>query len=314
MKEYRLVFKALSTFSSLPNSQTIFGAICNILLNTQGEEAFNNYIHSLDDKPLFIHSSMYPLHLLPMINYSIFDINYINRNILHEDYANQLNYLQKMKSYKKISYIQEEVVQDYFLNNKLNKLRDDLLNKQLLVNNNCLLYKNNQIDLQMNTQLNTHVHKLDLYNIDNELYYDTTTYSNNLFYILIKTDKDIKEIEKIFSYSHLFGFGSRHSVGKNSFEFMYSEEVIRDSNSKYKILLSQSCFDEAIDLDNSNYQIISKQHHASKHYLNRLTHKVNLFKEGSYLKLNHDCQYTGKLLSLNIDNKPLYYYAIGYII
>lgn len=44
MKEYKLVFKPLSTITNIPNAQTIFGAICNIIVNTQGEEALNNYI------------------------------------------------------------------------------------------------------------------------------------------------------------------------------------------------------------------------------------------------------------------------------
>ena len=46
MKEYKLVFKPLSTITNIPNAQTIFGAICNIIVNTQGEEALNNYISS----------------------------------------------------------------------------------------------------------------------------------------------------------------------------------------------------------------------------------------------------------------------------
>ena len=35
MKEYKLVFKPLSTITNIPNAQTIFGAICNIIVNTQ---------------------------------------------------------------------------------------------------------------------------------------------------------------------------------------------------------------------------------------------------------------------------------------
>lgn len=53
MKEYKLVFKPLSTITNIPNAQTIFGAICNIIVNTQGEEALNNYISSFNNQPLF---------------------------------------------------------------------------------------------------------------------------------------------------------------------------------------------------------------------------------------------------------------------
>lgn len=97
MKEYKLVFKPLSTITNIPNAQTIFGAICNIIVNTQGEEALNNYISSFNNQPLFIHSSMFPLNMLPMVHYNIFDIDYINHNILKEKSIDQLSYLQTFK-------------------------------------------------------------------------------------------------------------------------------------------------------------------------------------------------------------------------
>jgi len=167
-------------------------------------------------------------------------------------------------------------------------------------------------------QLNTHVRKKDYYNTsigdDNALYYDDTIYTNGLFYILVKTNENIKKIKDIFSYSHFFGFGPRHSVGKNSFKLISIEEIKRKPNLNNKLLLSQSVFDECINLSESNYQIISKQYHPSKTYINKTTHKMNLFNEGSYLKLTQDKEWIGKILSFNIDKKPLYYYGIGYII
>ena len=76
--------------------------------------------------------------------------------------------------------------------------------------------------------------------------------------------EDIKKIKDIFSYSHFFGFGPRHSVGKNSFKLISIEEIKRKPNLNNKLLLSQSVFDECINLSESNYQIISKQYHPSK--------------------------------------------------
>ena len=129
-----------------------------------------------------------------------------------------------------------------------------------------------------------------------------------------KVYENIKKIKDIFSYSHFFGFGPRHSVGKNSFKLISIEEIKRKPNLNNKLLLSQSVFDECINLSESNYQIISKQYHPSKTYINKTTHKMNLFNEGSYLKLTQDKEWIGKILSFNIDKKPLYYYGIGYII
>lgn len=318
MKEYKLVFKPLSTITNIPNAQTIFGAICNIIVNTQGEEALNNYISSFNNQPLFIHSSMFPLNMLPMVHYNIFDIDYINHNILKEKSIDQLSYLQTLKNYKKINYTTESIFNDYIIKSDFNKMRDDLLNKKINIKNYCLQKASENILFEQTKQLNTHVRKKDYYNTsigdDNALYYDDTIYTNGLFYILVKTNENIKKIKDIFSYSHFFGFRPRHSVGKNSFKLISIEEIKRKPNLNNKLLLSQSVFDECINLSESNYQIISKQYHPSKTYINKTTHKMNLFNEGSYLKLTQDKEWIGKILSFNIDKKPLYYYGIGYII
>lgn len=316
MKEYKLIFKSISTISKLPSAQTIFGAVCNIILNTQGEEAFNNYIKSFDSNPLFVHSSMFPLNMLPMVHYNIFDIKYINQHILKEKSMDQLSYLQTLKSYKKINYVTDSIYQNYITNQNFDLLRNDILCKKLKIENYCLLEKNDNRNFNQTSQLNTHVRKKDYYMSDsdnNALYYDNTIYTDGLFYILVKTN-NIENIKKIFSYSHYFGFGSRHSVGKNSFELLSIEEVKRKNNSKNKLLLSQSILDETVDLKSSNYQIISRQYHPSKTYVNKITHRLNLFNEGSYLNVLQNKEWIGKLLSFTVDNKPLYYYGIGYII
>ena len=281
MKEYKLVFKPLSTITNIPNAQTIFGAICNIIVNTQGEEALNNYISSFNNQPLFIHSSMFPLNMLPMVHYNIFDIDYINHNILKEKSIDQLSYLQTLKNYKKINYTTESIFNDYIIKSDFNKMRDDLLNKKINIKNYCLQKASENILFEQTKQLNTHVRKKDYYNTsigdDNALYYDDTIYTNGLFYILVKTNENIKKIKDIFSYSHFFGFGPRHSVGKNSFKLISIEEIKRKPNLNNKLLLSQSVFDECINLSESNYQIISKQYHPSKTYINKTRNESNDF-------------------------------------
>ena len=100
-------------------------------------------------------------------------------------------------------------------------MRDDLLNKKINIKNYCLQKASENILFEQTKQLNTHVRKKDYYNTsigdDNALYYDDTIYTNGLFYILVKTNENIKKIKDIFSYSHFFGFGPRHSVGKKQF-------------------------------------------------------------------------------------------------
>ena len=50
METYKIVFSSASVINEIPNSQTIFGAICNILLQTQGKEAFHSYIDSFNQE------------------------------------------------------------------------------------------------------------------------------------------------------------------------------------------------------------------------------------------------------------------------
>ena len=196
MKEYKLVFKPLSTITNIPNAQTIFGAICNIIVNTQGEEALNNYISSFNNHPLFIHSSMFPLNMLPMVHYNIFDIDYINHNILKEKSIDQLSYLQTLKNYKKINYTTESIFNDYIIKSDFNKMRDDLLNKKINIKNYCLQKASENISKISDELLNS------MKEIKAE---ETTEMLVNLTKIMDKFDvKEIKNIKQESFVSKIF--------------------------------------------------------------------------------------------------------------
>ena len=101
MKEYKLIFKPISTISKLPSAQTIFGAVCNIILNTQGEEAFNNYTK---------------YRILKSGRINIIGENYYNNlsvkrefNLLLKD-SDKNNVLLKYELVKKNNFSDEEVV------------------------------------------------------------------------------------------------------------------------------------------------------------------------------------------------------------
>ena len=72
MKTYKIVFTCQSVVNEIPNSQTIFGVICNILLQTRGKDALDEYISSLNAKAKMVHSSMFLNHTLPMIKKNVF--------------------------------------------------------------------------------------------------------------------------------------------------------------------------------------------------------------------------------------------------
>ena len=236
--------------------------------------------------------------------------------MLQHKAEDELAYLQKMKTYKKIRYIHEDIYQQFIVDRQFEELQANLLNNKLAIQDGCLCKKDLQVDNQVR-QLNTHVRRKDYYlekGDNNALYYDESIYTDSLFYILVKTNKSKVDIKNIFSYTEYFGFGARHSVGKNSFKLVGIEEVGYKRNNEYKVLLSQSILDDTFVLDQSYYQIDSKKYHPSFTYINKTTHRMNLFNEGSYFKVKGSKEWVGKLLTFEINDKPLYYYAIGYII
>ena len=85
MKTYRITFKVLSSITHLPDAQTLFGSFCNIIRSTQGEEALQQYFQSFQTQPLFIHSSMFPHELLPMVKVGLISIQDKNDIIFNKD-------------------------------------------------------------------------------------------------------------------------------------------------------------------------------------------------------------------------------------
>lgn len=318
MRQYCLTFKPLGSFSHIPDAQTIFGAICNILIHTQGDKAFKTYINSFDDKPLFVHSSMFPHGYLPMVHLSLFSIDFITENLLKQDSIKQLNYLQAMKQLKKIKYVSQHVFIDYILQNKYETLKQDLLNKKLIVSEGCLQYDNENKKYSLESLTNIHVQK-NLFYLDSEnnnaLYYNRDIYCNDdtYFDIYVKTDLSTEDIWTIFKYSHYFGFGPKHSSGKNSFMLINIKEIKLGSIMQ-KVLLSKSAFDERYDLSLSYYQIESKLHQTGQYYLNnKRTGRFHLFTEGSIMSVSNNQDYYGHIKKIhNLDN-IIYYYAIGYV-
>lgn len=319
MKTYCLIFKPLSIISKLPDAQTIFGAICNIILNTQGQEAFDAYISSFNNQPQFLHSSMFPLGQLPMVNESLFSTEFINHQVLSQKVDKQLDYLQKMKQLKKIQWMSERIYSKYVVSNDIEKLRKDLMTeKSLKVEQNYLRLTNDDKMQIMVSQLNTHVQKNGVINPgENELYYDNGVYCDEdaRFCIYIKSNLAKEKINEIFKYTHYFGLGDRHSVGKNSFKLI---EIISKENvcsKDYKLLLSKSIIDNDFNLRDSFYSVESRIYRTTKGYLNnKLIGRINLLKEGSYMKVSSNKEWYGDIIVTEHSNKKAYYYGIGFIL
>lgn len=105
MKTYRVEFECKSRINKLPDAQTIFGVICSIYKNVYGDEKFNEYISSLKEgHPLFVHSSLFPEGLFPMIKESLFDVSLVNEQTLKSSPSEQIGVLSQLKKYKNLLY------------------------------------------------------------------------------------------------------------------------------------------------------------------------------------------------------------------
>lgn len=319
MEQYCLTFKPIGVLTHIPDAQTIFGAVCNILIQAQGQEMFEKYIRSFEENPLFIHSSMFPKDYFPMIHQSLFSIDYINYQLLAQESQNQLVYLRRMKQLKKIKYVHKNIFDKYILKNQWESLKEDLLNEILVVDNGCLKNKEEKSTFQIQQYMNTHVQKNLYYfdkDMDNQLYYGVDIYcdKDTYFQIYIKTSLPKSEVWNIFQYAQYFGFGPKHSSGKNSFQLIDIEQI-NYSFTNQKVLLSKSLLDNAFDLEKSHYQITAKLHQTSQYYLNNTrTGRFHLFNEGSLMKVNENKDYYGKIIKLKNQDQPIYYYAIGYVL
>ncbi len=319
MKQYCLIFKPLSSLTQIPDAQTIFGAICNILLQTQGEEAFQRYIESFDDEPMLIHSSMFPSDMLPMIHQSLFSTKYINEHLLSEPVNQQLLYLQNMKKYKKVPYMSKQIYNDYIKENRFDELQKDITLSKVNLDDLCLQYNSEGIHYESATEMMTHVKKNGYYMAyseaekKNELFYDEQIYfkEGTQFNVYVKTILTKQQLNDIFKYSHYFGFGNRHTVGKNSFKLIDIVEENNDS-ADMKLLLSKSTLDDLYNLDDSFYHIQSRIHRVSNYYINNgITGRYNLFDEGSFMSVKNSKEWYGKLIYNQDQN--IYYYGIGYV-
>ena len=315
MKTYKLTFSNLATLSKIPDAQTIFGIICNVILQTKGEEELKKYLNSFNDKAYFVHSSMFYENALPMPKVSMLVAGKQNEakwDVLKMQPNKQLSYLSKTKKYKKIAYIKESLFNEHIVTDKIDELRQRLLNGDLVVKEGCVCDKED-ISNESYAMLNYHNNHLD--QIDaRRLYYDQTMYipKNTKFVIYVKCE-DIKYVKDIFKYSEYFGMGNRASVGKNMFKLLDTQLCEFETFKENCVLLSKCTFDEDFNVEQSSYMIEANVYRGSKYYSSNAIARINKYVEGSYMNVKHKKDYYGSVIKLN-NNKDIYHYGIGFVL
>ena len=110
MKLYKITFKNISSITKIPDAQTIFGAVCNIIKQTKGEDDLNKYFNSFDSEPIFVHSSMFLDGTMPMVKVGLIPIEEKSRRVLELEPKEQLKYLSQLKKLKKIYVITDKIL------------------------------------------------------------------------------------------------------------------------------------------------------------------------------------------------------------
>lgn len=313
MKTIKVVLSCQSCMNQIQDSQTIFGAICNIIKHTQGESQLFDYLNSFKDKtPYFVHSSMFVNDLFPMIKKNLFSLDLVRDSIAKSD-NEKIELFEEFKKYKKINQVSEDIYLKYFLNNRYDDLAQDIMaNKdQYYIENDVLSFANKKNHLCSKTIMLTKngTNDKSLY-YSNHIYYPIGTE----FCIYIKTNKELSYIEEIFKYFEYFGIGSRRSVGLNVFRFERIESVSYKSNNTMKIILSKYIPKETIVFEKSYYQVETQVYRTSKDYAsNTLLGKFTHFKEGSCLMMKDDKEFYGELIEVTVNNHTVYHYGLGFV-
>ena len=319
METYKIVFSSASVINEIPNSQTIFGAICNILLQTQGKEAFHSYIDSFNQEAELVHSSMFLNHTLPMVKKNVFSLDLVNQMITSVKPEKKLEVLESPKKYKKLSYMSEEIYKAYIKTNKVEQLTKDLQMKKdkFEIIGNTLVLKKEEIDVTRENVLLTR-NGFPEKEMDKTLFYTNAQYYPKYteFCIYVKTKKSEKELEKLFQYFEYFGIGSRKSIGSNVFKLKRIEKIKEQTPEEYQLILSRYIPKEGeVDIKNSFYQLSSNIYRASKEYAGGYVDgKFIHIMEGSFMKTIEEKPYYGKVIKTKVNDKPIYHYAIGFVL
>lgn len=319
MKVYKAIFTSQSSINELPNSQTIFGAICSILDQTQGNTSLNEYIDSFNTSAKFIHSSMFLNNTFPMVKRGLFSLNDVNEMVKASANDKKLEVLELTKKYKKIQFISQNIFEKYISEGKIDDLKKDLLNdpNRFLLNNAILSLMDEDILSEVSSNIMTRNGFSDN-GVDKTLFYTTSIYypKETEFCIYIKTKMPLEYIESIFKYFEYFGIGNRRSIGMNSFRLERIEKVDLPSSKENKLLLSRYIPNEnEVDYESSYYQLSNDIYRSSKAYTGGLVNgKYIHVLEGSWLNMNEDKEYYGRIMETENNGKIVYHYAIGFTV
>lgn len=320
MKTYKLVFTSSSLIDKLPDSQTIFGAICNVIKLTKGNEKLNEYLQSFNSVPWFVHSSMFVEGIFPSIKKNIFDLTTVNSAVLNYNSKRKLDVLSNFKKFKKINGISETIFRNYICSGNIKGITVDVINEKLISDDqNILKLKGENIKNTNKIVEKIYRVRLDSLNENEEeskLFVNKITFypKDTKYTIYVKTDKEKQEISKMFSYFNYFALGSKGSIGRNLYKLEKCEEISFPSTNNRKMLLSKYIPNgEEFDPNNSSYSLTLNNYFGGI-YKKRLLGSFSHFEEGSLMDFYQDKDYYGKMVGITQERETVYHYGIGFVV
>ena len=321
MKTYKCVFSCESPLNTIPDAQKIFGALCRIIYDVKGDLQLQRYLQSLkSEDPIMIHSSMFPNHLLPMAKKNLFGLDYVYSAISATENKRKLSEFSTIKKYKRISYVTESLYQKYIEKNQLDRLKQDILkgDKQITVDDGILHEKGKGIYRSGQSVLMTRNGFPKEGVEEKSLFYSKIIYfpPGTEFCIYVKTNKNKEDITALDRYLEYYGIGSRRTVGMNVFKLQRVEDCALHSEGSYKMMLSKFIpYIDEVDLKESYYTVENSLYRSSKEYGDhRIVGRFAHMTEGSFMKVNKEKEYYGKMIQDNVDGKEIYHYAIGFVL
>lgn len=315
MNRKRLVFSAMGPLSDLPDSQTVFGALCYLYRDVYGSDQLESLLGSLEKgNQQLITSSMFLHDSLPMpLNIEPY---FIRLDQLNDD---QFPLLKKTK---KIRFISRSLFNAFQKDHET--FNKDFYNHiftnhyHLIPEHRLLIHKDEKEAFESYHKIESLMIRNQMgYLEDKQLFYTVQVrYSEHTrFNVYIDaTEYLLEQIIHAFQKVKHVSIGGKKSIGMNLFEYQGVEDVEIIEHASHKILLSKAVFNqEIIDFSTSFYKIsVINPRHANENQEQLFKNKMILFEEGSAFSFQKS--HMGKLIRQDFNEKHIYHQATGFLV
>lgn len=322
MKTYKAIFKTSSVCTAIPEAQTVFGAFCQALLMSEGEEQLQEYLSSFEKEPWFVHTSMFPEGCFPAAKAPIWSLQDTQQFVNASMQKERLSVLNQLKQLKKVPWFSQGVFERYVLNGSLQQLRKDIGARDLVrismdpngVNRLQLSDENSKSPFQMAQRLRIQNAVKGLREEKSLFYQPEIFFSReSRFAMFVKSNAEPSAVERWLKKLEITAIGPGGSSGLNHFEFECLQEIDLKSSAQLKCLLSP-CIpkDDEFDFGQSFYELDSHIFRGSNSYVqDAFTGRYSCLKPGSLMKPAVDTEYYGAVYPMNVQGRTVYHYGIG---